>query len=543
MFSDNKDFYPTPKHLIDKMLNGINFRMVKTILEPSSGKGDIVDALMEIKKNGDKWNRSFSFDVDCIEPDSNLRHILKGKGYRLIHDDFLSFDSLKEYDLIVLNPPYSQGSKHLLKALELQRRNGGSVICLLNAETLKNQNTNERISLGNMLKEYNADIEYIKDAFIDAERKTGVEVALIKVQLPEVKRESFILNDLKKAGEQREYEFNPNDNQIAECDLFKAIVNQYKTEVEIGIRFIKEYFAMSPYIMSGFEKDDKTGKTIQSGGCILSLKIGNEVVSVNNYIREVRGKYWKALFDNPKFIGKLTENLRREYFNKISELMDYEFSLHNIYEIKLDMQKNVCKGIEESIVDLFDEFSVKHFYDESSTNILYYNGWKTNKSWVIGDKIIIPMNAYKRSYYSYSQYEPDRYDIVSKLQDIEKCFNYLDGGLTEAVDLKTSLSKAKNEGKTRNIELKYFNLTFFKKGTCHITFKNKELLKKFNIFGSQHKGWLPPSYGKKKYNEMSTEEKKVIDEFEGESSYNKVINNTDYYIYNPDSLPMLEESA
>lgn len=31
------EFYPTPKTLIDKMLDGIDFNTVKTVLEPSAG--------------------------------------------------------------------------------------------------------------------------------------------------------------------------------------------------------------------------------------------------------------------------------------------------------------------------------------------------------------------------------------------------------------------------------------------------------------------------------------------------------------------------
>lgn len=63
---------------------------------------------------------------------------------------------MKEYDLIVMNPPFENGVKHLLKALEMQSRNGGSIVCLLNAETIKNQCTNERITLNRILQNNNA---------------------------------------------------------------------------------------------------------------------------------------------------------------------------------------------------------------------------------------------------------------------------------------------------------------------------------------------------------------------------------------------------
>lgn len=62
MFTDNKDFYPTPQNLIDKMLCDIDFSMIKSILEPSAGKGDIVEALNKKAETHNKYwgNKNFS---------------------------------------------------------------------------------------------------------------------------------------------------------------------------------------------------------------------------------------------------------------------------------------------------------------------------------------------------------------------------------------------------------------------------------------------------------------------------------------------------
>lgn len=535
-----KDYYPTPQNLIDKMLCDIDFSIIKSILEPSAGKGDIVESLKKKAEIHNKYwgNKEFQFDIDCIEADQNLQHILKGKNFRVVYNDFLTYNTMKEYDLIIMNPPFSNGCKHLLKALEMQQRNGGALVCLLNAETLKNPYTNDRLDLQRKLTEYNAKIEFIQDAFLDAERKTAVEIALVKVQFPEVQRESFILEGLRKAQKQREFQEEEN-TQLIDSDFFKAIVNQYQLEVEAGIKLIKEYYAMQPFILSQFGKDEKTGETIQKGGCIISMSVSKDGLSINEYIKRVRNKYWTALFENKKFIGQLTNNLQREFYNKVEDLSNYDFSLYNIYQLKIDMQKKVVKGIEDTIIELFDELSHKYSYwDEISKNIHYYNGWKTNKAWIINKKVIIPLRAYNEFW---GRYEPSDYKIVNKLQDIEKCFNYLDGGLTEAVDLEESLKFAEEYGETKNIQLKYFTVTFYKKGTCHITFNNDELLKKFNIFGSQHKGWLPPCYGKKTYKDMTTEEKAVVNEFEGEKEYNKVFSNKEYYLFDGNNLNLLEE--
>lgn len=545
MFKDNKDFYPTPENIIDKMVTGLDFTFIHSVLEPSAGKGNIVDYLKKLEERTNKYgHKKISLDIDCIEADQDLQHILKGKNHRVVYNDFLTYDSMKEYDLIIMNPPFSNGCKHLLKALEMQQRNGGAIVCLLNAETIKNQCTNDRITLVRLLEEYNADIQYMQEAFKDAERKTAVEIALIKVKLPEVEKHSFILDDLQKARTEREYT-ETESTYLAENDFLKTIVKQYEMEIEAGKKLIKEYQAMKPFILAEFEKDKETGETIQTGGCILSLDLSSNrdnyynALSINGFIEEVRKKYWKALFNNPQFVGQLTSNLRTEYNNKIEELKHYDFSIYNICQIKIDMTKNVVKGVEDTIISLFEELSNKyHYYDEMSRNIHYYNGWKANKAYIINKKVIIPLSGYNSLW---NKFRPTEYQIVSKLQDIEKCFNYLDGGLTEAVDLKESLRFAEEYGETKDIQLKYFTVTFYKKGTCHITFNDDELLKKFNIFGSQHKGWLPPSYGKKAYKDMTSEEKAVVNEFEGESGYNKVISNSKYYLFDGNNLNLLED--
>lgn len=534
LYNNNPDFYPTPAHLVKKMLNKVNFKEVTTVLEPSAGKGDLIEMVKQ--KEGGLYG--YKFDIDAIEKDANLRYILNGKGFRVVHDDFLTYDTLKQYDLIVMNPPFSDGCKHLLRALEMQAKTGGQIVCLLNAETLKNPFNNDRITLQRELTEYNADVDFLSDEFIDAERKTAVETALIYVNIPKVEKESFIFEELRRTEKYKEPD-NLNITDIAEGDFLKRTVKQYQMEVEAGIKLINEYEAMKPYIMRDFEKAD--GKNALYNECILSLGFANgeRVLNINAFIREVRGKYWRALFKNPNFVGLLTENLQTDLYNRIDELKDYDFSMYNIMTLKIQMSNELVKGVEDTILSLFEELGNKYSYiDETSKNIHYYNGWKTNKAWKINKKVIIPLTGYG---FWGDRYEPTHYKTLNKLQDVEKCFNYLDGGLTDAIDLKESLSFAEQYGETKNIQLKYFTVTFYKKGTCHIVFNNNELLNKFNIFGSQRKGWLPPSYGKKQYKDMTPDEKAVVKEFNGtEAEYNKIVQNPEYYLFDSNSVLMLE---
>lgn len=536
------EFYPTPESLVKKMIAGVDFCYIHTILEPSAGKGDI---LREIAKEEHKYRHGKAFDVDCIEIDPNLRQILKynfsderqkqfdrwtdeeyktffENGIHIVHDDFLTYTPFKRYDLIIMNPPFSNGDKHLLKALKMQEK-GGNIICLINAETLKNPYTTARKELLKQLEEHNAIIEYIENAFVSAERSTGVEVALIKVAIPQVQEESDIFNRFKKAAEVED--FQPNVTELEVTDYIKAAVNQFNVEVKAGLELIRQYRAMIPYMARSFGEDPFDKSPILR--LTDSTDRGYDSVSVNNYLKAVRLKYWKALLSNPKFTGKLTSKLQKEYREKVNKLQDYDFTEFNIYTLSAEMNANVKRGIEDEIIAMFDNLTSEHsWYPETRNNRHYYDGWATNKAHKIDKKVIIPCYGIYDGYYN----RPSKQRAREVLEDIERILNFLDGGMTRDIDSWNTINNSFEQGITKNIELKYFKATFYKKGTIHLVFTCPELIERFNIYAAQQKAWLPPCYGKKTYKDMTEEEKTVIDGFQGEKAYNEVMTKANYFL-------------
>lgn len=430
-----------------------------------------------------------------------------------------------------MTPPFSEGDKHLLKALKLME-NGGQVVCLLNAETLKNPYSNSRKELVQKLMQLDAKIEYMDSAFTAAERTTTVEVALIYVDVPAHEPVSLILDSLEKAPEQGIEEFN-NGKEISFYELLKRMVQQFELEAKAGIKLITEYCRLKPYLMDRLDTEKeklyvKPIFEIRFDG--KDYECGRAANMVNAYLKKLRYKYWYALGDNPNFRAQLTSNLAEIYYNKLLELSDYDFNLHNIEQVNKELQSQMTAAVEDTILALFDELSEKYsWYPECQKNIHYYNGWRTNIAHMINKKVILPMQTMDSWQ---NKINITRYEIERKLNDMEKVMDYLNDGRVEPyMKIGNVLSNAENNGKTRDIESKYFNLTFYKKGTVHITFKNADLLKKFNIFGSQKKAWLPPCYGKKHYNEMTTEEKQVIEAFEGSAlEYEKTLEEREYYL-------------
>ena len=577
------EFYPTPATLVEKMIEGIDWNYIHTILEPSAGKGDILRVLAE-KEHSEHRN---DFDIDCIEIDPNLRQILKynfgerknelreqskkirskykycehrySKGWvyyndntknyeplpendskkikeiekeektffcngiHIVHDDFLTYNPYKRYDLIIMNPPFSDGDKHLLKALKMQEK-GGNIICLLNAETLRNPYTETRRELLRLLDEHNAIIEYISNAFVTAERKTGVEIALIKVAIEQVQEESDIYNRLKEAAEVED--FQPEVTDLEVTDYIKAAVNQYNIEVKAGLELIRQYRAMIPYMQNSFREDSYSKKPILR--LVNSYERSyNDCVPINDYLKDVRAKYWEALLENPKFVGKLTSSLQTEYREQIGKLKNYDFTEFNIKTLVAEMNMNIKRGIEDEILAMFDRLTEEHsWYPECQKNRHYYDGWKTNKAHKIDKKVIIPCYGVFDSWDG----KPRTYNVGNVLSDIERILNFLDGGMTQDVNSMGLLESYFNAGITKNIPMKYFTATFYKKGTVHLTFACPALIDRFNIYAAQNKAWLPPNYGKTKYKDMTEEEKAVIDSFQGEEAYNEVMAKAGYYL-------------
>lgn len=540
-----KELYPTPEDVARKMTGLVDFDKVESILEPSAGYGNLAKAAIaaydarHYRGFAEKERDPFFADViDLVEIDEKCRAFLKSQKANVIANDFLKFQTFKRYDLIIMNPPFSNGVKHILKAIEMQRY-GGQIVCLLNSETINNPYTLERKVLIDKIEQYDGKVFDFGQCFMHSERPTDVNISCVYIDIPKGAK-SDILDGLEKAAKIEEQELDERQQLSSELDEYmRAVVGQYRRECEAGLKLINEFYAVSKISLTSFKNDFKQP--------ILELKVygkGDGNIE-NRYLESVRYKYWEAFFARPEICKKMTGEMQSEFYSRLGELKKIEFNLDNIYELQIRMTKDTIGSIENAIMELFHEFARDHsWYAECANNIHhYYNGWVTNKCGVINKKVIIPLDGFRDSWDRRGGrvldlgYRPRR-----KLADIEKVFSYLDTGITDCWEtVENIMEKARNEYQSQNIEFKYFTVTFYKKGTAHIVFKDMELLKRFNIFAGQREGGLPPSYGKKAYSDMTEREKAVIDEFQGKDDYNEVFLNNDKYIVTSESLLALGE--
>jgi 16S rRNA A1518/A1519 N6-dimethyltransferase RsmA/KsgA/DIM1 with predicted DNA glycosylase/AP lyase activity len=145
----NKDFYPTPEILAIKMVSKIDWRNTHLVLEPSAGKGDLIEA---IEKHAKIRSYNKKIKIKAIEIENDLQGILRNKGITVIDSDFLKYNGLDQFDAIVANFPFSDGDKHLMKAIDIMY--SGQIVALINAETIKNPYSRQRKELTRFLHSF-----------------------------------------------------------------------------------------------------------------------------------------------------------------------------------------------------------------------------------------------------------------------------------------------------------------------------------------------------------------------------------------------------
>lgn len=183
------NFFPTPKNLIEKMLEEYkNKPLPKNILEPSAGKGDIIDYVNKIQNKRQEQSNIYAFEF--VE---ELQQIIKSKqNCQLLGNDFMAYRSKKiKFDLILMNPPFDRGVNHVLHAWEMLG-NGGKVIALLNQHTYYNAYNSHRLKLKTLIDNFGT-VENLGTCFDEkAERKARVGVVLITLN----KKENVYYRDI-----------------------------------------------------------------------------------------------------------------------------------------------------------------------------------------------------------------------------------------------------------------------------------------------------------------------------------------------------------
>lgn len=510
----NPDFYPTPPAITELMLTPWlgqaaywdetrrQYRTKRaplagmTILEPCAGRGAILDWMVDHIKTceGGDYGWLKSKLMYACELDPELKATLLGKNYKVIADDFLAYQGDHQFDLVVMNPPFNQGAAFVLKAWEVVAP-GGHVVALVNSETVRNTYTERRLLLEKLIADHGSREELGQVFAEDAERKTDVEVSLIRLQKP-VERDplkfEFKSRTREHAPELTEDTFQSAvtvKDVVGNMMLCNSQVKQAFVDYMRALRGL-EFYSKD---LVGVPGDVRTmaDEAIQNGGSVRAM--------YNSFSDSLKQCSWRAIFGKLNIEKYMTHDVHQNFQRYSAEHGYMDFTKENVLGLVDLIFANRNGILEQAVVAVFDTFTKYH-----ADNRCYVEGWKTNDKFKVTRRVILPRWVRWDDWHrpaDLKQYGSCfRTNFNSEYDDIDKvcCFltgtNY-DTCYTIERALKVRFDRLgkvyPGESFEDTCESEFFEMRFFKKGTLHLTFKEEALWQEFNLRACAGKLWLP----------------------------------------------------
>jgi len=467
----NKNYYPTPNEVIKTML-APHMAEIKTanILEPSAGMGAIADYLC--------WNGAKKPKVWCCEIDPQMKATLQGKGYKVVCDDFFSYSGALNFDLIVMNPPFDRGADHLLKAWDIMR--DGHVICLLNAETINNPHTEARRTLAALIERHGS-VEMLGDVFAQAARKTGVEVALVR--LYKQAEESSVHFNMKATAGVDEIDLSSTTAGVERMDYISALIRSYQESVKTTAALFE---AMKNFQLFTGVFVDKHAAAKLCGAFFETAQKEGYSEAHNEFVLAFQRHAWNMIFNKTR-AGNMMTAKTREKFNKWREEMGgadlNEENIAMLFDALIQNRSNIA---DECIVEAFDKLT---YYAESNRASLGER-WKTNSAYMVAEKFILP-NVLDMGYggglsLSYGRFGRELLD------DIDRAMCMVSGKLFEEILQASRVISAWCNDHFAPLESEFFTIQCYQKGSAHFRFKDEGLRHEFNRRACAKKGWQLP---------------------------------------------------
>lgn len=465
------DFYPTPKEVIESMLANSSVAN-KIILEPSAGKGDIVDYLISA---GAK-------EVIACELNNDLCKILMTKC-NIIANDFLTLKSedVSHIDMIVMNPPFSADEDHILHAYDIAPP-GCEIISLCNSSILTGYRTTKQEKLFELIDLYGFSDD-LGRCFDTAERTTHVYVSMVVLYKPKSDEEEF-----EGYFSMQEEVDNPNSG-IIKYNEIQDIVSRYVGSVKLFDEAIHASSKIND-MASVFD-----GFPINFGAYYLDKSNQFTTITRDVYKKTLQKSAWRLVFSKLNMNKYMTKSVREKINKFVEKQVHVPFTMYNIYRMLDIIIGTHAERMDSILVEAFDTIC-----SYSSENSTAGEKWKTNSDYMINKRFIIPYITNYESWYSKCKYHVQlNYNATEMLDDIVKALCLISGtNYTDVTDIQTFFRYNSIEwGKWAYWS--FFKVRGYKKGTMHFEFQNDEIWMLFNRRVAEIKGWQLPKSTKKAY--------------------------------------------
>src|SRR5699024_6136387 len=324
-----------------------------------------------IKYIKELMGRRDNYSIDAIENDPRLVNTLMGAGYNVVWDDFLTYETFKEYDYIIMNPPISNGVDHVLKAIDLAENqlSDCEIYAILNKQTIDNAFSNKRQELLHKLDEYDAEIEYVREAFIDAERKTDVEVALIRLKVEQADAGKSIyesiVNDI--AGDEAQEELETalstvvKQSEVAEkLDDIERLVTEYETACQLAQESFKATQAKQSFYSYIDEVNKRKGVVSGEFMHVTAFDKRYRADDLNEELARLRRGYWSLVLDTDEFKKMLTNDAIQKLNRQLTVAQSLELNYVNIRMLLTAIYANKDDMLVDSIVSIFKKITRYH---------------------------------------------------------------------------------------------------------------------------------------------------------------------------------------
>lgn len=481
-------FYPTPTALASRAWSKFKRPLVR-VLEPSAGEGHLAEAC---PGRDDEYHRRRAVPIDCCEIDITKHGTLRAKGINVVGVDFLQFGSGAIYSSIILNPPFADGVKHVLKAWDILW--DGEVVAIINAESVRNPFSAERRQLVQLIEKH-GEVEFIDGAFMveDAERKTEVAVALVYLRKEaDVNNEIFgdLFAEIQKdqetgaglAGEFADLHAVALPNSFIENSVlaFTAAVRSMRDSVISEAR-ARHYAALLGNTMArrngdcGNDDEEHTVEWVRA-----------QITERYNILKD---RAWSAILRSSNVTSRLSSAAQRRLEAEFEQIKRLEFTVSSIYSFLQGLIDSQGKIAIDMALDVFDSITKYH-----TENTAFYCGWKSNDKHRTGG-IRIKTTRFILPHHSVEKWHTDLpWDSRQLLADFDKVFAMLDGkrapdfGLVET--FRVHFEDLKNG---KRCSSSYFDVRFYPgKGTIHFFARDKGLVDRLNRLVGRQRAWLPP---------------------------------------------------
>lgn len=358
----DKDFYPTPVEVIRQMLEGIKIDG-RVMLDPESGKADI---LRFCKRRGAK---TYGCEIN------DQLHKLSAEHAKMIGTDFLDVDrvTVSHIDLIVMNPPFSKDIEHILHAWNIAPA-GCEIRALCNLSTINTGVKKVQELSAIMNGEGNGSLKDLGSCFVDAERTTKVEVALISLTKPAKEEEDFSeYFETENIDEEQEY-------GVMKPDAIVEIVGRYVGAIKM-FKNVDELSGQINAMMSPINQF-----SIAFGCTKYDRNRGNtEHLSYADFKIDLQKSAWQTVFSKMKMDKYMTESLKEKINKFVEQQSEVPFTVQNIYNMLQFIFDGHSGRMDEVLIEVFEKLT-KHYDD----NRYAVEGWKTNSHYMINQKVIVP---------------------------------------------------------------------------------------------------------------------------------------------------------